>query len=276
MRFNKFLNKLRIIFYLPLIAFLFCVKSAMPMATTSVMSAEQVNHIRQALLASLVAKLKNTIVTLIPIADTTGERQPLGDIYLEHNQHELVGTSSGHLIIIKNLQESFDKIKVHDRAVSCIAAKDEIVATGSCTCKEIHRWNINTFKMHDKIYCQEPIISMHIIENHFFVIDIQGNISLLDWKTGILLCKIETEILKPILNSKLDRRDGLIIIMAPKAKAFVKIDLLVKLDMLICSLKEEQLAQIAQIITLDFHSQDYSKIMYDANLPYPIKELLST
>jgi len=268
-------NKLRIIFYLPLTVFLFCVKSAMPMTTTSVIKAEQIKLIRQTLLTRLVKKQKNIIITLIPTPDTTVERQPSGDIYLGYNQYELIGTNSGHLMFVNNQQKSFEKIKAHRDAISSITANGDIVATGSCTCKEIHRWNISTFKIHDKISCQAPIIFMHTIKNHLFTVDIQGRITLIDWETGTPICHMETEISQPILNTVINTKDGFIIIMAPKTKALVKIDLLVGLDMLIYSLKEEQLTQIIQIITLDASSQDYTKIISDANLPDQIKELLN-
>lgn len=271
-------NKLRIIFYLPLTVFLFCVKIAMPMATTRLVKAEQIKLIRQTLLTRLVEKTKkctkNTIVTLVPTPDTTADRQPSGDIYLGHNQYELIGTNSGHLMVVNNQQKSLEKIKAHRDAISSITANGDIVATSSCTCKEIHRWNIRTFKMHDKIFCQAPIIFMHAIKNHLFTVDIQGCITLRDWETGAHLCNIEAKIAQPILNAVINTKDGLIIIVAPKTKALVKIGLLIELDMLICSLKEEQLAQIAQIISLDSSRQDYTKIIYDANLPYQIKEIL--
>ncbi|MFH1253826.1 MAG: hypothetical protein V1646_00145 [bacterium] len=285
MSLNKFMDKLRIIFYIPLTAFLFCIKSAMPMAT-SVINAEQVNHIRQTLLECLIIESKSKIISCIDLDEEIQADVKTGDIFLSYDQYELIGTKSGHLqvIVVKGSQKSVEIIKVHNGAVSCITAEGNIVATASSTCLDaIHRWNIGTsdisgkleIKMHDKISCKMPIIFMHTIKNHFFTVDIKGHITLLDWQTGIPLCHIETGISEPILNTVINTKKGFIIIMSSKSEIIININSLIELDTIICSLNEAQLAQIYQIMTSDIHGKDYTKSVDCVKLPYKIRALLT-
>ena len=285
MSLNKFMDKLRIIFYIPLTAFLFCIKSAMPMATTSVMKSEQVNLVRQTLLECLVTQSKSKIISCIDLGEEIQTSVEPGDIFLSYDQYELIGTKSGHLhiIVVKGSQKSFAIIKVHHGAVSCITAEGNIVATASSACLDaIHRWNIGIhdisgkleINMHDKIFCKTPIISMHTLNNLFFTVDINGYITLLDWKTGIPFCHIETEISKPILKTVINTKKGFIIIMSSKTEIIVNINSLIELDTIICSLDEDQFAQIYQIVTSDIHEKDYTKIVDSAKLPYKIRDLL--
>lgn len=259
-------------FYQSLLVLSLCTQSAMPMAAESITLEEKKNHVRKTLLDLFVKKY-----IAISIIDSHEERQASerkGDVFLSHNQYELIGIHSGHLLIVYDSQKSLKKIKVHSDAVSCIAAKDELVATASATCRDIHRWRLEvvpgklTVKMYDKISCPAPIIFIHILENNFFAADVQGCIYLIDWKSGVILCKIETGV-QPILNVEMDDKDGFIIITATQKNILVKIDLLIKLDKIVCSLNENQIEALYQIIC----DKNYTKITNDGSFPYQIIEL---
>lgn len=262
------------------IIFFLCNGNAMVMETPSTQQLMQKNYLRKALLEKFVATQKKDLITFVNLPAETqtdaSQHAPSepqkGETFLTHHKYELIGTSSGHLLIVNESNKSFEKIKVHRNNVSSLTAKDDIVATGSNACNIIRRWNIQTFKMHDAITCNAPIIFMQNIDNLFFIIDAHGNISILDWDSTIQLCHIETYA-HPILNTLLDKNDGFLIIITEKACAIVKINLLVKIDALIYSLNEQQTALLFEIITTNIQAKDYTKLLNDAKIPYVIKEL---
>ncbi len=262
-----------------LIAFFLCIKNAMSMIVTDTTNEEKLARIRQTLLSHLAT---TSIINSSEIEEESQESTDTGDIFLSHGKIQLIGTNSGHLIIVNDSHKTFEKVKVHHGAVSCITANGNIVATGSTESNIINRWHINTcdttgkseINFSDKIFCKSPIIHMQVIKNLFFTIDVHGCISLFDWRTGSPFCHMETKISKPILNAIVDSKTGFIIIMTSKTKFIVNVNSLIRLDAIICSLNEELLAQLYQIITSDIH-KDYTKSEYYANLPYQIRNLLT-